>query len=106
VPSGGATVFTNLFSRLVVDPERFPDDREVMREVGMGAVYIRTSSLMPLRSPDSALEAGLLRRYFFPYADAIREPSEYLDESAARIVSALSSLVRRINSVATPLPIG
>jgi N-formylglutamate amidohydrolase len=57
----------------VVDPERFSDDREVMRRVGMGAVYTRTSNLMSLRAPDEATEADLLRQYFFPYADAIAD---------------------------------
>ena len=73
-----ATVFTNLFSRLVVDPERFPDEREVMRSVGMGAVYTRTSNRMPLRSLDVELERDLLERYFFPYADAIADEVDRL----------------------------
>lgn len=64
-------VFTNLFSRLVVDPERFPDEREEMRAVGMGAVYTRTSHGEPLRRPDPAHEAALLDRHYHPYARAM-----------------------------------
>ena len=66
-----ATVFRNLRSRLVVDPERFPDDREVMAGRGMGAVYTATSKLAPLRTPDPEVERTLLDRYFHPYADAL-----------------------------------
>ena len=39
--------FVSGVSRLVVDPERFPDEREVMNRVGMGAVYTRTSTGWP-----------------------------------------------------------
>src|SRR5512135_1972411 len=44
-----ATIVRNPVSRLVVDPERFPDEREVMGRRGMGAVYTSTSALGPLR---------------------------------------------------------
>lgn len=64
--------FVNRLSRLVVDPERFPDEREEMRSVGMGAVYTRTTHGDVLRSEDVA--AGpLVARYFLPYARAMTQ---------------------------------
>ncbi len=63
--------FVNRLSRLVVDPERFPDDREEMNAVGMGAVYERTSGGLPLRPQDTAHRAELIRRYFHPYSNAL-----------------------------------
>lgn len=63
--------FENLLSRLVVDPERFPDEREEMRAVGMGAVYTRTAHGGVLRAPDPAHEEELLAAYFRPYAAAM-----------------------------------
>jgi N-formylglutamate amidohydrolase len=65
--------FANRLSRLVVDPERFPDEREEMRAVGMGAVYTRTSCGEPLRPADAAHENALLSQYFHPYAQAMTE---------------------------------
>jgi N-formylglutamate amidohydrolase len=56
-----ATVFRNPLSRLVIDPERFPDEREAMRSRGMGAVYTRTSALEPLRADDPEQEATAAR---------------------------------------------
>lgn len=66
-------LFTNQLSRLVVDPERFPDDREEMRAVGMGAVYQRTSHGAPLRSADPEHVEALLARHYRPYASAMAE---------------------------------
>lgn len=68
--------FVNQLSRLVVDPERFPDGREEMRTVGMGAVYTRTTHGEPLRPehpPSTDAEQLLLDRYFHPYAAAMTE---------------------------------
>ena len=66
-------VFENLVSRLVVDPERFPDEREEMRAVGMGAVYTRTSYGGRLRADDPAHTRRLLGEYFDPYAQAMTD---------------------------------
>ncbi|MET7295677.1 N-formylglutamate amidohydrolase [Streptomyces griseoloalbus] len=64
--------FVNRLSRLVVDPERFPDEREEMLAVGMGAVYTRTTHKDVLRS--DGFDAGpLIERYFRPYAQAMTE---------------------------------
>lgn len=60
-------LFVNRLSRLVVDPERFPDETEEMRAVGMGAVYTRGYAGRRLREDDP----GLLEKYFFPYAEAM-----------------------------------
>jgi N-formylglutamate amidohydrolase len=62
--------FVNRLSRLVVDPERFPDEREEMLAAGMGAVYTRTTDRRPLRAAD-ADPRPLLERYFHPYARAM-----------------------------------
>ncbi|MFJ3305032.1 N-formylglutamate amidohydrolase [Streptomyces sp. NPDC086549] len=64
--------FVNRLSRLVVDPERFPDEREEMLSVGMGAVYTRTTHRAPLRPADTD-PVPLIERYFRPYARAMTE---------------------------------
>ncbi|OKK03643.1 N-formylglutamate amidohydrolase [Streptomyces sp. CB03234] len=62
--------FVNRLSRLVVDPERFPDEREEMLAVGMGAVYTRTTHREELR-PAGTDVRPLVERYFHPYAEAM-----------------------------------
>jgi N-formylglutamate amidohydrolase len=64
--------FVNRLSRLVVDPERFPDEREEMLAAGMGAVYTRTTHREVLRPADFDPEP-LVERYFTPYARAMTD---------------------------------
>jgi predicted N-formylglutamate amidohydrolase len=64
-------LFLNRASRLVIDPERFPDDREELNAVGMGAVYERTTTGQVLRTPTAADRVALIDEYFTPYSDAI-----------------------------------
>ncbi|MSO33536.1 MAG: N-formylglutamate amidohydrolase [Candidatus Nanopelagicaceae bacterium] len=66
-------LFINNFSRLVIDPERFPDDREAMNAVGMGAVYQKTSIGTQLRNPNPTLENHLLDTYFHPYSKSLSD---------------------------------
>jgi N-formylglutamate amidohydrolase len=63
--------FVNLRSRLVVDPERFPDDREELRAAGLGAVYTCTSHGERLRDDDASHIEHLLATYYRPYAAAM-----------------------------------
>lgn len=64
-------VFVNALSRLVVDPERLPDEREEMRAVGMGAVYTHGYAGRRLRDDDPERDATLITSYFDPYAAAM-----------------------------------
>jgi len=66
-------LFVNHLSRLVVDPERLPDAHEEMYDVGMGAVYTRTSAGLVLRDLDEHAEHLLLKRFFTPYAEALAD---------------------------------
>jgi N-formylglutamate deformylase len=73
----------NELSRLVVDPERFLDEREEMRAVGMGAVYTRTSHGEPLRDDDPAL----VETYFHPYAQAMADlVADRLDATGRAVI--------------------
>ncbi|WP_370517066.1 N-formylglutamate amidohydrolase [Streptomyces acidiscabies] len=77
--------FVNLLSRLVVDPERFPDEREEMRAVGMGAVYTRTTHREVLRD-DTVDPEPLVQRYFHPYARAMTDAVTERLKSTGRAV--------------------
>jgi N-formylglutamate amidohydrolase len=65
--------FVNRLSRLVVDPERFPDEREVMNSVGMGAVYTRTSTGKRLRADNPSHRSELIATLFEPYSRGLAD---------------------------------
>lgn len=72
----GGTLFANRVSRLVCDPERFPDDEsEPMSIKGMGAVYTKTSGGDQLKvdSFDSGDKNGVMNKYFYPYSKPLEE---------------------------------
>jgi len=81
----GATRVINRVSRLVVDPERFPDEREELAAHGMGAVYTRGHALQPLRAPSPAAVELLLSRYFRPYTATLGEVAEQLLAAHGRL---------------------
>lgn len=58
----------NQVSRLAVDPERFPDEREEMNAVGMGAVYTHGSQRQQIRVDNPVIAKRLVDTYFTPYA--------------------------------------
>lgn len=61
----------NPVSRFVVDVERFPDGREEMAAVGMGAVYTRGTRGQRIRADDPAHTEALLAAYFRPWGAAV-----------------------------------
>ncbi|MEV6330101.1 N-formylglutamate amidohydrolase [Streptomyces sp. NPDC051909] len=90
--------FVNRLSRLVVDPERFPDEREEMLAAGMGAVYTRTTHRAELR-PSGFDPAPLLARYFAPYAEAVTRAVD------ARLAATGRAVIVDVHSYPTaPLP--
>ncbi|WP_037679267.1 N-formylglutamate amidohydrolase [Streptomyces griseus] len=90
--------FVNRLSRLVVDPERFPDEREEMLAVGMGAVYTRTTHREALRPADTDPEP-LVARCFRPYARAMT------DAVAGRLAAVGRAVIIDVHSYPTePLP--
>lgn len=70
----GATRIVFPISRLIVDPERFPDDdEEPMSQVGMGVIYTRTSTGARLRDDLTAGERKwLIKTYYKPHHERLR----------------------------------
>ncbi|WP_232662992.1 N-formylglutamate amidohydrolase [Pseudonocardia sp. TRM90224] len=65
-------VLVNEASRFVVDPERFPDEREEMAAVGMAAVYTHGTRGQRIRADDHEHRDDLLATFYEPWADAVR----------------------------------
>ena len=84
----GGMLFVNRVSRLVIDPERFPNDsQEIMATKGMGAVYTTTSDGRLLRKLLSSDEREkLLDEYFYPYAEAFENVVARIRERHGRCV--------------------
>jgi predicted N-formylglutamate amidohydrolase len=92
-------MFVNRNSRLLVDPERFPDDREEMLEVGMGAVYLRTTDRRELRAPDPEDDARLMEKIYWSYTKALEAlVQERLDRLGQVLIVDIHSFPRE------PLP--
>jgi N-formylglutamate amidohydrolase len=64
-------VVVNPVSRFVVDVERFPDEREEMAAVGMGAVYTHGTRGQRIRPEDTAHAEALLAAYFRPWGATV-----------------------------------
>lgn len=79
------SIFRNTISRLVIDPERFPDNREPMNQIGMGAVYRKGSTGMTLRSEDFNDEK-LLEEFFYPYAEKFTELVDEILSTHGKVV--------------------
>jgi N-formylglutamate deformylase len=84
-----ATVVTCPISRLVVDVERFSDDRcEPMSNVGMGVIYTKTAFGRTLRSPLLPAErVDLLHRYYEPHHEMLgRETRKELEAADQAVI--------------------
>lgn len=82
LPADQATCVVFPISRLVVDPERFPDDvQEAMAAKGMGVVYTKTSDGKDLRrSPSPEEREALLAEYYWPHHTCLSQTvSDVLD---------------------------
>ncbi len=79
----GGIAFVCRRSRMVVDPERFPDDRdEPMSRKGMGIIYMKTSDSQTLRKRMTKVQRNtLLEQYYLPYRQAIEDEVDKLLET-------------------------
>ncbi len=93
-------------SRLLVDPERFPDDsQETMSEAGMGVLYNKTSHGKRLRitgADQGQRRTELLDRYYIPHHRALTRRAELELESSG---SALIIDCHSFPSIALPYEI-
>ncbi|NMM91602.1 N-formylglutamate amidohydrolase [Rhodococcus sp. SRB_17] len=88
-------VVINGLSRLVVDPERFPDG-DPAEAFGRGAVYTRTCSGAPLRAEPYPAREELIDGYFRPYAAALTDAvTDRLNAHGRAIVIDLHSYPER-----------
>ena len=75
---GGISVKYN-YSRLVLDPERFRDDKkEVMVAKGMGVLYIKDSDGRKLREINEKERKQLLQSLYDPYHEALTQEVQEL----------------------------
>lgn len=85
-------------SRLVVDPERFPDDTdEVMAQCGLGAVYTHNSHGTPLRKSHD--RDRWMHEYYFPHHERLES---WTDSALAKYGQCL--IIDCHSFPATPLP--
>lgn len=67
-----ASSLVNGLSRFVVDVERFPDEREEMLAVGMGAFYTQGSQKQQIREQKHTINPAL-REFFDAYSEAFTD---------------------------------
>jgi len=62
-------------SRLIVDPEKFIDDeKEIMSQIGMGVIYLKSSKGKQLRKTLTAeARTSLLNKYYIPHHNRLTE---------------------------------
>ena len=86
-------------SRVLVDPERFPNDKdEIMAKVGMGAVYAMTSCGVSLKRMER--RADLMAEYYVPHHKML---NDWVDKELKQTSKALLIDCHSFPSV--PLPI-